>query len=186
MNVMKSPLFNFALPFVFALIGWLIAKLVVVIYISLLMKKKAYISNAIGNYVEQQLSFADIEQRLTEPSTIEAILPFAEQHIDEFLRKKLPAAMPMIAMFISDKLVADMKAIFMNELRELFPAIIQQYLTNIKKNTHIKAIVSAKLDTLSFSTIQIFLKRQLRVVEYACAATGFVCGCLYIFLTLLA
>ena len=183
---MKSSFFIFAMPFVFAGIGWLIAKLVVAIYISLVVKKKADIGNAIGNYIEQQSSFADIEQRLTEPATIEAILPFAEQHIDEFLRKKLPAAMPMLAMFISDKLVADMKAIFMNELKELFPVIIQQYLTNVKKSTNIKAIVWAKLNAFSFSTIQTFLKRQLRVVEYACAATGFVCGCLYIFLTLLA
>ncbi len=183
---MKSSLFVWILPFVFALIGWLIARLAVAVYISLLTKKKAYINNAIGNYIEQQFSFADIEQRLTEPTTIEAILPFAEQHIDEFLRKKLPAAMPMLAMFISDKLVADMKAIFMNELKELFPALIQQYLTNVKKNINIKNMVSTKLNAISFSAIQSFLKKQLRVVGYACAATGFVCGCLYIFLTLLA
>lgn len=186
MNAMKLSLLVWIMPFVFALVGWLIARLAVAVYISLFEKKKAYLSDAIGNYVEQQFSFAGIEQRLTEPAAIEAILPFAEQHIDEFLRKKLPAAMPMLAMFISDKLVADMKAIFMNELKELFPAVIQQYLTNVKKTIHIKDMVSTKLNAISSSTIQPFLKKQLLMVGYACAATGFVCGCLYIFLTLLA
>ena len=156
MNAMKSSLFVFASPFVFALIGWLVGKIVVTVYVSFLLKRKAHISDIFGRYVEQQLSFADIEQRLTEPASIEAILPFTEEHIDEFLRKKLPAAMPMLAMFISDKLVADMKAIFMNELKDLFPALIQQYLTNVKKNTNISRIVSAKLNAISFSLFNPF------------------------------
>lgn len=186
MNIMKIPALVYVLPFVFALLGWLIAKLAIALYVSVATKRKAQISSAVGSYVAQQFSFTEMEQRLTEPATVEAILPFAEQHIDEFLRKKLPAAMPMLAMFISDKLVADMKAIFMKELKELFPALIKQYLTQVKQNLNISHLVSAKLNAVSSNTVASLLKKQLHVVEYACAATGFVCGFLYIFLTLLA
>ncbi len=183
---MKLTSFVYWLPFVFALIGWLIGKLTITVYVSFIIKKRAHISQAIGNYAAQQFSFDSIEQTLTEPATIEKILPFAEQHIDEFLRKKLPAAMPVLAMFISDKLVAEMKAVFMNELKELFPAIIQQYITNVKKNIDISNIISTKLNIISSNALQSLLRKQLRVVEYACVVTGFVCGCFYISLTLLA
>ena len=94
--------------------------------------------------------------------------------------------MPMLAMFISDKLVAEMKAIFMNELKELFPALIQQYLSNVRRNMDISNIISTKLNTISSNQLQPLLRKPLRVLEYACMATGFICGFFYISLTLLA
>ena len=176
----------YLLPFLFAFVGWLVAKVAVSVYLSALLKKRNSISKAIGDYAASQFSFDSIEQTLTNPGSIEKILPFADEHVENFLRVKLPAAMPMLAMFISDKLVADMKAIFMKELTELFPALIQQYLAGIKKDLDVSRFVSTKLDSIANESITLLLKKLLRVVEYACMFTGFVCGCLYIFLTLIA
>ncbi len=176
----------YLVPFLSAGIGWLVAKISVSLYTSAVLKRKECIGQSIGNYAAQQFSFEGIEQAATQPETIEKILPYAEAHIDEFLRVKLPAAMPMLAMFISDKLVAEMKAIFMKELQELFPGLIQQYLGNVKANLNLSHIISAKLNTISTGTLKPLLVKQLKIVNYACAVTGFVCGCLYIFLTPLA
>ena len=176
----------YLLPFISALIGWIVAKIAVSAYISILLKRRAAISSAIGDYAAQQFSFDALEQTLTKPESIEKILPFAEAHIDNFLRVKLPAAMPMLAMFISDKLVADMKGIFMNELKELFPALIQQYLGNIKKDFDLGNTISTKLNTISTSTLRPILVRQLRIAEVASVLAGFLCGCFYIFLTWIA
>ena len=176
----------YLLPFLFALLGWLVAKLAVSVYLSAILKKRNKISTAIGNYVAKQFSFDSIEQTLTNPESIEKILPFADEHVENFLRVKLPAAMPMLAMFISDKLVADMKAIFMKELKELFPALIQQYLSGIKKDLDISQFISAKLDSTTNESITSLLKKPLQIVDYACVLTGFLCGCIYILLTLIA
>ena len=181
-----SSILLLSLPFISAFLGWLVAKLSVTVYLSFILKKKTQIGVAVGKYAEQQISFDAIEQQLTAPATIEKILPFAEDHIDTFLRVKLPAAMPMLAMFISDKLVADMKGIFMKELKELFPALIGQYLGNIKKDINISYLISSKFDAISNATLQSFLWKQFRIVEIACAITGFLCGCLYILLTWIA
>ncbi len=140
----------------------------------------------IGDYAEKQISLDAIEQKLVSPENIEKILPFANEHIEQFLRVKLPAAMPMLAMFISDKLVADMKGIFMNELKNLFPALILQYTGNIKKDLNISKLVSARLHAVSDHTLKSFMRKQFRIVEIACATTGFLCGGLYIFLTWIA
>ena len=176
----------YSLPFLCALLGWLVARFSVVVYLSFVLKKKTQIGAAIGNYAEQQVSFGAIEQQLTAPETIEKILPFAEEHIDTFLRVKLPAAMPMLAMFISDKLVAEMKGIFMKELQQLFPALIGQYLGNLKNDINISHFISSKVDAISNATLRSFLWKQLRVIEIACALTGLLCGILYIFLTRIA
>lgn len=171
-------------PFLFAGIGWLIAQIFISFYLSAILKKRTQISQAIGDYAARQFSLDSIEQTATEPATIEKILPFAEEHIDNFLRVKLPAAMPMLAMFISDKLVADMKAIFMKELQELFPAIIRQYFANVKKNISVSDMISTKLNGISANTLKPILLKPMQIVYYSCALTGFVCGCIYIFLTL--
>ncbi len=176
----------FLMPFIFACIGWIVAQVAISVYISVILNKKNQLAQAIGNYAVQQFSIDAIEKQLTHPDTIEKILPFAEEHIDSFLRVKLPAAMPMLAMFISDKLVAEMKAIFMNELKELFPALIGQYLANIKKDFNPADAISARLNGISAEILRPLLRKQLQIVSYACALTGFLCGCLYFFLTRLA
>lgn len=184
--MITSSVLIYFIPFIFAFLGWLIAKLAVHIYISALLKRKLAISQAIGTYAEKQFSLDAIEQKLVAPETIEKIIPFADAHIEEFLRVKLPAAMPMLAMFISDKLVADMKTIFMNELKQLFPALIQQYLTNVKKDISISNLITTKINGVSTKVISNFLWKQFRLVEASSSLTGFLCGILYIFLTRVA
>lgn len=176
----------YLLPVVCALLGWLVAKLCIAIYITVFLKRKAQIGTSIGEFAEKQISLDAIEQKLTQAETIEKILPFADVHIEDFLRVKLPAAMPMLAMFISDKLVNDMKAIFMNELKQLFPALIQQYIGNVKKDLRISQLISSRFNSVADQTLQSFLWKQLRIVEISSFLTGFLCGCLYIFLTRIA
>lgn len=177
------PTIFYLVPFLFAFLGWLVAKIIVSVYVSSAVKKRKTISRSIGDYAAQQFSFDSIEQTLIKPESIEKIIPFADEHIENFLRVKLPAAMPMLAMFISDKLVADMKGIFMKELTELFPALIQQYLSGVKKDLDVSRLLSMKLDAISNESVTSLLKKQLQIIAYATALTGFLCGILSIFLT---
>jgi len=92
----------------------------------------------------------------------------------------------MLAMFISDKLVADMKAIFMGELKELFPALIQQYTANLKKDISISNLISSKLSVVPDTHIKQLLRKQFQIVELLGAVIGFATALLYIFLTWIA
>jgi hypothetical protein len=62
---------------------------------------------------------------LSDPALTQSMLPLAEGHIDDFLRNKLPKAMPVVGMLIGDKTIAQFKAIFMEELHALFPVIME-------------------------------------------------------------
>jgi len=62
---------------------------------------------------------------LSDPALTQSMLPLAEGHIDDFLRNKLPKAMPVVGMLIGDKTIAQFKAIFMEELQALFPVFME-------------------------------------------------------------
>ena len=64
-------------------------------------------------------------RRLTAALT-PGILPLADTHVDDFLRNKLPKAMPVMSMLVGDKTIAQLKAVFMDELRTLLPEFAER------------------------------------------------------------
>jgi uncharacterized membrane protein YheB (UPF0754 family) len=153
-------------------------------------KKQRQIAESLGKIVGQELlSFGDIEQTITNPENVRKILPLAEEHIDNFLRNKLKESMPMIAMFIGDKTINQLKAVFMQELEELFPVIMKNYVANLRNDLDLERIVVDKIAGFSNDRLEAmlnqFLTKEFRFVEVIGAALGFLIGLLQIMLTLL-
>jgi len=153
-------------------------------------KRQRQIAESLGKIVGQELlSFGDIEQTITNPENVRKILPLAEEHIDNFLRNKLKESMPMIAMFIGDKTINQLKAVFMTELEELFPVIMKNYVANLRNDLDLERIVVDKIAGFSTDRLEAmlnqFLTKEFRFVEVIGAILGFLIGLLQIMLTLL-
>jgi uncharacterized membrane protein YheB (UPF0754 family) len=153
-------------------------------------KKQRQIAESLGRIVGQQLlSFGDIEKTITDPQNVQRILPIVEEHIDHFLRSKLKEAMPMISMFIGEKTIAQLKSVFMQELEELFPVILQQYVSHLREDLDLERIVVDKIAGFSNdrleSMLNEFLTKEFRFVEVIGAGLGFLIGLLQILITLL-
>jgi uncharacterized membrane protein YheB (UPF0754 family) len=153
-------------------------------------KRQRQIAESLGKIVGQELlSFGDIEQTITSPENVSRILPLAEEHIDNFLRNKLKESMPMIAMFIGDKTINQLKAVFMKELEELFPVIMKNYVANLRNDLDLERIVVDKIAAFSSdrleSMLNQFLTKEFRFVEVIGAALGFLIGLVQIMLTVL-
>jgi uncharacterized membrane protein YheB (UPF0754 family) len=153
-------------------------------------KRKQQIAESLGKIVGQELlSFEDIEKTITNPENVGKILPLADQHIDYFLRHKLKEAMPVISMFIGDKTIQQLKAVFMKELEELFPVIMQNYVQHIKNDLDLEKIVVDKIVNFSSERLEQMLNqiltKEFRFVEVIGAALGFLIGVMQILLTLL-
>lgn len=82
-----------------------------------------------------------IESFITGPGVTTEVLKLAETHVDHFLRDKLPTAMPVVAMFVGDKTIAQFKSVFMEELKQLLPLFIQSYLGIALKPTSIEPML---------------------------------------------
>ncbi|WP_315814403.1 hypothetical protein [Paraflavitalea speifideaquila] len=56
-----------------------------------------------------------------------------EVHVDEFLRKGLPKAFPMISTFIGERTINQLKEIFLKELETIFPVVMKGYVKTCSK-----------------------------------------------------
>jgi uncharacterized membrane protein YheB (UPF0754 family) len=153
-------------------------------------KRQKQIAASLGTIVGQELiSFDDIEKTISNPDNLQKILPLAEEHIDQFLRVKLKETMPMISMFIGQRTINELKAVFMQELAELFPVIMKNYAGHLRSDLDIETIVVEKVSNFSSDRLEEMLSRiltrEFRFVEFIGAALGFVIGLLQILLTLL-
>lgn len=170
----------YTLPLIAAVLGWLMNSFAVSMLIKSLAARREQLAAQLGKIAGQQFSFAVIKQKLTDPEKIKSIIPVVEQHLDEFLRTRLPKAMPVLSMFIGDSTVNQIKGHLVTELDTLFPVMINQYLNNVENDLNLEKIVSNKIAAISDeqlqSGVQQFLGKELTKFKLLGAATGFIIG----------
>ncbi|MFZ9718477.1 MAG: DUF445 domain-containing protein [Chitinophagaceae bacterium] len=154
-------------------------------------KRQAQFATKLGKLVsEELLSFADIEKKITDPSNIKAMIPMVEGHIDHFLREKLSETMPMLSMFIGDKTIDKIKAVFIEELESLFPNLMKSYLGKLQSELDLEAIVTEKVKAFSSEKLEQILyqvmAKEFTFIEMIGAILGFLIGFLQILLSILA
>jgi len=194
----------YLIPFISAFIGWFTnwiaikmlfhprePKIILGIrFQGIFPKRQQQFAEKLGKLVsEELLSFEDIESKISNPANISKLMPFVEEHIDHFLRVKLPEQMPVISMFIGDKTINQLKEVFITELTELFPAIMKNYMNNLQEDLNLEKIVSQKVAGFSSDKLEQILNaimaKEFRFVEIIGGVLGFLIGLLQVFLTLL-
>lgn len=193
------------IPIISALIGWCLTSLAIKLlfwpkhpkkilginFQGVIPKKQPQVASAMGKFAatEGPLLFHNISIKITSPQNIEKLMPFVEEHIDHFLRVKLAEKMPVISMFIGDKTIGELKGVFMEELKSLFPLLMQNYLINLQQDLNLEQIVTQKVATFSLDKLEDILNsilgKEFRFVKIIGAVLGFIIGLLQIVITLL-
>lgn len=153
-------------------------------------KKQKQIAENLGRIVGHELlSFNEISDKITNPDNLESVYPMVEAHIDDFLSNKLTVSMPMIAMFLGEKTIAQFKGVFMVELKELLPELLKKYVGNLKSQLDLEQIVHDKVAAFSSDRLEQMLNniltKEFRFVEIIGTILGFLIGLLQIGLTFL-
>jgi uncharacterized membrane protein YheB (UPF0754 family) len=151
-------------------------------------KNQAKFAQTLGKLVSKELlSFNDIATTITKPENIDKLTPHIEQHIDHFLRVKLAEQMPVISMFIGDKTIAQLKEVFLAELKTLFPTLMNGYMANLQQDLDLEKIVVEKVSNFSSDKLEEILvsimSREFRFVEIIGAVLGFLIGLMQIVIT---
>jgi len=151
-------------------------------------KRQEQFAVKLGKLVsEELLSFKDIEQKITDPENIKAMIPLIENHIDRFLREKLSETMPMLSMFIGDKTIDKIKEVFLGELENLFPIIMKSYLGKLQTELDLEAIVTEKVKAFSSEKLEQILyqvmSKEFTFIEIIGAILGFIIGLLQVVIT---
>lgn len=192
----------FVIPFVSALAGWLITRLALRLLFhpqkpvkilgftvqGIFPRKRNNYALKLGKLASDNFfSFTEIEKKIGDPANIEKILPILEIHIDTFLREKLPAQIPMLGMLIGDKTIAQVKAVFMKELEEIFPTLINEYMGSLHNELNFEKIVMEKASAFSNEKLEDIFKKtlsaELTSVEIFGAVLGFIIGLIQVCIT---
>jgi uncharacterized membrane protein YheB (UPF0754 family) len=125
-------------------------------------------------------STKEVESKIADPKTLQKIMPVIEEHVDDFLKNKLKKEMPFIGMLIGDKTIGTLKKVFIDELENLFPQIMNQYASNLIADLDIKQIVKKKITSVSSQKIeQTFYQnfsKELRILSLLNAFLGLIIG----------
>lgn len=67
------------------------------------------------------------------PKQLDQLIPVIDTKLDDFFRNRLTQKLPMIAMFIGDKTIQQLKEVFIEELQNMFPDLIHVFGNNIQQ-----------------------------------------------------
>lgn len=193
------------IPIISAFIGWFTnwiaikmlfhprepKKILGIVFQGIFPKRQKVFAEKLGKMVGAELlSFGDIERKITSPENLQKIMPVVETHIDHFLRTKLSQTMPVIAMFIGEKTIVQLKEVLMTELQTLFPTLMQNYMGQLKNELDLERIVTEKVSAFSSekleSILQQIMSKEFFFVEIIGGVLGFMIGLFQVLLTLLA
>jgi len=65
---------------------------------------------------------------------LDKVMPVIDEKLDDFFRHRLTEKLPMISMFIGDKTIQQLKTVFMEELKQMFPTLMQSFASNLQKD----------------------------------------------------
>jgi uncharacterized membrane protein YheB (UPF0754 family) len=194
-----------SIPFISAFIGWFTnwiaikmlfhpkepKKILFLTFHGVFPKRQRQFAEKLGKLVSTELlSFKEIEEKIVNPENLKKLMPFVEGKVDDFLRRKLSDAFPIISMFIGDSTINQLKTIFMAELEIIFPEMIASYMKNLESQLDLEKIVTEKVYGFSSDKMESILNqimsKEFKFIEIIGAVLGFIIGLLQIGITLLA
>ena len=194
-----------SIPFISAFIGWFTnwiaikmlfhpkepKKILFLTFQGVFPKRQRQFAEKLGKLVSTELlSFKEIEEKIVNPENLKKLMPFVENKVDDFLRRKLSDAFPIISMFIGDSTINQLKTIFMAELEVIFPEMIASYMKNLESQLDLEKIVTEKVYGFSSDKMESILNqimsKEFKFIEVIGAVLGFIIGLLQIGITLLA
>jgi len=157
------------IPLMTGLLAWFIAWL--------LVKLVFWPNNAGMKKMLEQLDISLFINKENSKQQFEAILPTIDHQLHEFFTHKLGAKLPMVSMFIGDKTIEQLKEVFVEELREIFPLLIQHLAVKTKDD------FSEQLSTKWKPLLEARLLKATRSYRIIAFSIGLVWGILILILT---
>ena len=173
----------FLVPFITALIGWLIARFVIKMFFQPNFARREAIAELVARLVcDDAISFTAIAAKISNTGDIKKIMPAIESNVDSYLRNKLNKTFPVMRVFIGGKTINQLKNIFMEQMEQVFPILLQNQLNNLSQDLDFEKIIRQKLSALPSDKFQDLLQaavgKDLRYAKWAGALGGFVIGLL--------
>lgn len=193
MNLIISPLM--LLPVVGAFIGWFTNWLAVKMLFhprepwrilgltiqGVFPRRQAVLAEKLGDVVAEKLiTDRDIAAKLDNPKVREAIKARVLSFLDTAIKERLPAAVPMVAMFLSPSLIQTVTEAFSADLDSVIDDTLKQLTGSLGQNLDVREMVRSKVAAFSSDRLEELLvdimKRELKFIEVVGGILGALIG----------
>lgn len=187
-------------PLLTAFTGWLVGWMLIRVLLNLNPQNRSRLgfrgsspsiqqelAEKVGGLVGETLWAQElVGEKLSDPAHLERLMPLIEKEVDEFLRVKLPAKMPMIGMLVGERTIGELKSVFISELKELFPVVMKNYMNGLQAGMDPARLVSEKIAALPAGKLEemarVLVGNKGRKVALLGAGIGLVIGFVQVFI----
>jgi len=168
-------------PLIGALAGWLIQGAILrYAFNTILPQQQPVLALKAGELVAGMFNVDELLAKVNDPEKIKDLMPFIDEKLDHLLKTKLHEAFPFISMFVGDGTIGKLKGMFLTEIEQLLPQLLEQYTGKLKADLDLKTIVTEKVNALDMSQLmsqlQTGLAPQLTQFKLAGAVIGLLGG----------
>jgi len=119
-----------------------------------------------------------VEEIFLSPSaqSLKSLTPFVDQQLDHFFQHTIKEKLPMISMFIGEKTVGELKLVFMQELEQLFPTLLEKLTAQNVEELH------QKMSHSLLKTLEIKMLIATRSIRWIALGWGIIWGLLTAFI----
>ena len=161
--------------------GWIISWLTIRLLFS--PSLKAGLGAKAATVFQQEFESSKmIDEKITDVTLFEKMKPEIEKHVDFFLNEKLATVFPLLYKFMGEKTLMQFKDAFMIEIDLLFPVIIKNYMSTLRKEIRLDTIISERINAIPIQTIRLYFfkhaKKQIFYFRLVCCFTGLLMGVL--------
>lgn len=170
----------FAIPLISAAAGWIIHKVAVAYIMNRYWPgKQEQLTQLAAQWAANSFSLSGIATKVSDPAMIEKAMPVIERHIDSFLNEKLQQEIPMLGMFIGNKTTDKIKEVFIQQLKDLFPAVMTEIVSNAGSSSEVEKYIKDRLLEISNrDEMTTIVSGQLKRLPVLGAIAGFIIGLL--------
>ena len=194
----------YTIPFITATFGWIICQLFFKLLFhpikpinflgitlqGVLPSRKQEIAKSISSLAAENISLLLNAKDVNNLENLERLMPFIDKNVEHFLRIKLAEKMPMISMFIGDATIAELKAVFIEEIQILFPDLMKLYVEDLWGTLDMEKLLTDKVSNESLDKLELLFKTNMRSsankLGLICLFSGFIIGLLQLWIVLLA
>jgi uncharacterized membrane protein YheB (UPF0754 family) len=150
--------------------------------------KDRFVQSLAGELATKIIHPDFLQQKLTSAETLQKSKPVIELHIDNFLQHRLKTELPVVAMFIGEKITAQLKELFMKELDELFPSVMSQFIAGLSHSAELQNEIVVKLSNIRSEVLEErfykTFKKEIRRYEIIFTLAGLIAGFIQLSLTI--
>lgn len=144
-------------------------------------RRQAALAEKLGEVVAEQLITAEeIGQQLATPVAKERVKRKVEEFLDAAIRQRLPAAIPMVGMFLTPDLIQTVKGAFAGDLDQFISGALKDLSGSLGETLDVRELVRAKVAAFSSDRLEELLvalmKKEFTFIEVSGGILGALIG----------